>query len=108
MPRKTMDAYLADLVKEAVQEVVAPLLQEVQSLKRELSALKYAPSDANNHAEKLIPQKEAKARLGVNETAFRRILEEGTLAVVRTPNGRPKVLESSLNAYIRELQEKVG
>lgn len=107
MPRKTMDAYLADLVKEAVQEVISPILQEIQSLKREISALKNAPAD-NNHAEKLIPQKEAKARLGVNETAFRRILEEGTLAVVRTPNGRPKVLESSLNAYIRELQEKVG
>lgn len=107
MPKKTMDAYLADLVREAVQEVVSPLLQEIRSLKRELSALKNAPAD-NNYAEQLITQKEAMERLGVNNTAFKRIVRAGDIVQITTPNGRPKVLESSLNAYIRGLQEKAG
>lgn len=111
MPRKTMDAYLADLVREAVQEVIAPLMKEVQSLKKELAETKLTMEgmgEAGGVDEKLITQLEARKRLGVNGAAFRRIVAMGEIAQITTPNGRTKVVASSLNAYIRRLAGEAG
>ncbi len=105
MPRKTMDGYLSDLVRDAVRSEVQPLIERITALEKQVAREK---SDASSVAEKLIPQKEARHRLGVNEASFRNILKQGSLAVVTTPNGRQKIVESSLNEYIRELQEKAG
>lgn len=107
MPKKTMDAYLADLVREAVQEAVSPLMEELRALKQELSLLKEAPA-GEPFVEDLITQQEARKRLMVNHAAFKRIVEMGEISLIATPNGRNKVPVSSLNAYIRKLAGKAG
>lgn len=104
MSKKTMDAYLADLVREAVQEAVTPLMEEMRTIKRELSGLKTAPAD-NSLGENLITQKEARAKLMVNHTTFKSIVAAGEIPLVATPNGRYKVPVSALNAYIKRLAE---
>ena len=51
---------------------------------------------------RLVTLSEARRRLLVNANALNRLIENGTLKSVTTPNGRRKVLETSLNEYIRQ------
>ena len=57
--------------------------------------------------EQLLTVQEASRRLNVNQATIRALVASGEL-VMKSPNGRNKVLESSINSYIGRLQEKAG
>ena len=98
-----MEEIIEERTARAVASALRPLVKEIEALKRAVADLTTAARATNetfDTRERLITIKEAKKRLGVNDTRFRLMAEEGAFAVVATPNGRKKVVESSLNRYI--------
>lgn len=97
---KSMEEIIAATVAKAVSAAIKPLVAEIGELKKELAKAQKKPPEGG---ERLITQAEARRRLGVNDIAFTKIVCAGHVHLVRTPGGREKVKESSLNAYIASL-----
>lgn len=110
MARSMEDILIASTAK-AVEAAMKPLVKEIQELKQEVSELK-ATAKATNETfdprERLISMTETSRRLGVGKARLRSMIQEGAIKTAQTPNGRRKVLESSINGYITQLQEKTG
>lgn len=75
---------------------------EISALRVEVAALKNQATQ-NAPAENLILMKDAKARLGVSMPKLKAIIAGGKIKTATPPDGRPKVVETSLNAYIEQL-----
>ncbi len=107
----SMDEIIEARTAQAVSAAIRPLVKEIGKLQRavsELSELAKATNETFDTRERLITQREAMKRLGVNYARFKEMAEGGAIVMVATPNGRSKVVESSLNSYIGSLQEKAG
>ena len=102
---KSMEEIIAATVFKAVMEANKPLRAEIAELKKEL-AKKEKPPEMGG--ERLITQVEARRRLGINDKAFRELTAAGHVKLAAMPNGRAKVVESTLNSYIAQLQEATG
>lgn len=107
----SMEELIEARTASAVASAVRPLQKEIAALRRAVAELAEATKAANESfdpRERLITQKEAMKRLGVNFTRFQAMAKDGAVVVVSTPNGRNKVVESSLNSYIGSLRKKAG
>lgn len=101
-----MGSTMEGLVAEAVMKVlVKELNKRLKPLEEQLKAIaqKLESAKDNETGEKLITISEAAERLRINENTLNRIIKDGCIATVRTPGGRRKVLESSLNSYLKEM-----
>ena len=104
----TIEDAIARRVAAAMKEATKPLEKEVARLAKEvakLAEIARATNETFDPRERLISQKEARIRLGVSADKVRQLVEMGTLLTANTPNGRKKIVESSLNRYIKGLQE---
>jgi len=93
----------------AVEAAIRPLAKEIARLSAAVARLTEAARATNetfDPRERLVTLKDAARRLGVNPARLREMAAEGMISVVATPNGRSKVVESSLNRYIGDLQRK--
>ena len=108
---KTYEAMMEAMLEKTFAKIVAPLLKEMAQMKKEIESLsKVIESNAestNIAGERCITKAEARSRLGVNKAKFARLVEEGKLLTVKPPAGREKIIESSVNNYIKILQGAV-
>ena len=105
----SIDEIMERSVRKAVAEATLPLIKQVTKLEKaiaELSAMAKATNETFDTRERLITQDEARRRLGINAAKLYELVSAGDILTAKTPNGRRKVVESSVNRYIRGLQEK--
>ena len=105
----SIDEIMERSVRKAVAEATLPLIKQVTKLEKaiaELSAMAKATNETFDTRERLITVKEASVRLGINAAKLRKLILSGDVRTAETPNGRRKVVESSVNRYIQGLQEK--
>lgn len=97
---KSMEEIMAATVAKAVMAAIKPLVAEIEGLKKELAKAQQKPPEGG---ERLITLSEARRRLSVNPARLRELIDKGYISVATTPNGRPKIKENTLNAYIAAL-----
>ncbi|MBR3624032.1 MAG: hypothetical protein IKN43_11890 [Selenomonadaceae bacterium] len=104
-------------VEHALTKEIRPLIKENQLLKREVESLKsllqeaIATFNAKQETEylddeKLLTQVEVCEMVGRNIKEVKKMIDEGSVALVEIPGGRDKILRSSVITYIQSLQIK--
>lgn len=101
---KTIDEIIQSKTTAAVEAAIKPLVQQIAALNAAIAEMTKAAKQDAGAPERLITQKEAKARLCVNDARFREMLRSGCFVAVHTARGRSKVIESTLNDYIASLR----
>ena len=102
---KSLEDIISDTVNKAVKKAMADYRAQIRAdvagvIRQELASL----NTAATVEEKLLTRKDAAARLIVSVATLDDLVAQGEIAQVKTPNGRNKIAESSLNAYIRRLR----
>ena len=102
---KSLEDIISDTVNKAVKKAMADYRAQIRAdvagvIRQELASL----NTAATVEEKLLTRKDAAARLIVSVATLDDLVAQGEIAQVQTPNGRNKIVENSLNAYIRRLR----
>ena len=104
---KTLDEMVDERAEKKLRELMKPLLKCVELMEKAIDDLQKWRDDALAvDGEHLITLKEARQRLLVNPAKLREMIASGDIATAGTPNGRNKVLASSVTRYIERLQGK--
>jgi hypothetical protein len=104
---KTLDEMVDERAEKKLRELMKPLLKRVELMEKAIDDLQKWRDDALAiDGEHLITLKEARQRLLVNPAKLREMIASGDIATAGTPNGRNKVLASSVTRYIERLQGK--
>lgn len=118
---RTYEEMLSDSIEKGVKHFLTkelrPLVKENQMLKEEVASLKATLTEAIEKLafkdeftsidnEKLITKVKAGEILGINKRAIDGLIDQGKLLIVDVPDGRDKVLHSSVIKYIQNLQIK--
>ena len=104
-------------VEQALTKQIRPLIKENQLLKKEIAELKTSLEEMieklavkNNFDslddERLITKVQAGSILGINKKSIDGLIDKGIILTVDVPDGRDKVLKSSVTKYIQSLQVK--
>ena len=84
-------------IAKAIWDYIEPRLdRKLQALEKRIQK-----NGSGEPGERLITMKETAARLGVNLNTVRDLAAAGEL-LVKSPNGRNRIIESSIDAYIRK------
>ena len=102
---KSLEDIISDTVNKAVKKAMADYRAQIRAdvagvIRQELASL----NTAATVEEKLLTRKDAAARLIVSVATLDDLVAQGEIAQVQTPNGQNKIVENSLNAYIRRLR----
>lgn len=99
MAANTIDEIIAKTIENEVEKaikvqfkILTPTL--IETIKNIIN------NSEEEYKEKFITAKEAGKRLKLNPRDVKKLLDEGIIKTVVSPNGRRKVNEASLNAYI--------
>lgn len=118
---RTYEEMLADSIEKGVDrflnKALRPLVKENQMLRQEILNLRKSLTQAIEKLaikdefdsigeEKLITKKKAGEILGINVKAIDGLIDQGEILIVDVPDGRDKVLHSSVTRYIQNLQIK--
>jgi spermidine/putrescine-binding protein len=102
---KTLDDMVDERVEKRVREIMKPLLKRMELMEKAIETLEKWRDDALAiDGERLITLTEASRRLLVNPAKLREMIASGDIAIASTPNGRNKVLASSVTKCIERLQ----
>lgn len=106
---KSLDDSLAKIIEKAIAKANAPLVKKVETLEKAIAELTETSKIEKEtfHAtggERFITKVEARKRLGVNKARFAELLSTRKILTAQMPQGREKVLESSLDNFMRGLQ----
>lgn len=101
-------ATMEEMIAKAVAKIVMgefkkqldPMKKQLVEIESKLGELKGVETIGG---EKLLTLAEVQKRLRINSNALNNLLASGEIAEARTPGGRRKVLESSLNRYLRTM-----
>ena len=104
-------------VEQALNKQIRPLIKENQLLKKEIADLKISLQESIEKLafkdkfdaigdESLITKLKAGEILGINKKSVEGLINKGILLLVDVPDGRDKVLKSSVMKYIQSLQIK--
>ena len=101
---KGLEDIISDTVNKAVKKAMADYRAQIRAdvagvIRQELASL----NTAATVEEKLLTRKDAAARLIVSVATLDEMVKAGEIREVTTPNGRKKIVESSLNAYVGRL-----
>lgn len=95
------------MIDEAIQKIFikaleARILPKLDAIEREIRALKESKKEKVFEEKMcfLLPE-EAEERLKMSRPTLNKLLKSGKLKTQISPGGRVKILESSLNEYIR-------
>lgn len=107
---KSLDEHIAAVVDKAAQKAMDRL---IKNLDKEISEiitkhLARLEAQATTKTENLVTAKDASDALGVNLAKVQELMKAGELMVVTTPGGRKKIIQSSINSYIKRLLGAAG
>ena len=107
---KSLDEHIAAVVDKAAQKAMDRL---IKNLDKEISEiitkhLARLEAQATTKTENLVTAKDASDALGVNLAKVQELIKAGELMVVTTPGGRKKIIQSSINSYIKRLLGAAG
>lgn len=107
---KSLDEHIAAVVDKAAQKAMDRL---IKNLDKEISViitkhLARLEAQATTKTENLVTAKDASDALGVNLAKVQELMKAGELMVVTTPGGRKKIIQSSINSYIKRLLGAAG
>ena len=107
---KSLDEHIAAVVDKAAQKAMDRL---IKNLDKEISEiitkhLARLEAQATTKTENLVTAKDASDALGVNLANVQELMKAGELMVVTTPGGRKKIIQSSINSYIKRLLGAAG
>ncbi len=98
----TIDEMIAKSVSKVVEaelkRLLQPLHKQINDISKKLDKLN---NEESTEHERLITISEASDRLKVNINTINKMISSGIIISKHTPNGRRKILESSLNNYLR-------
>ena len=96
---QTIDDKIAILVKKEIQSVVkAEFKIMTATILNAINAKQL--TNAENFKDRLITVREARERIKLPPTEFKKLTDNGVIKTKLSPNGRKSVIESSLLAYI--------
>ena len=105
---KTVEQMIAEAVSKAVakevQELLKPISKQLTTLIEEVE--KKQKETGNGSELKLITLLEARKRLMVSNRKINELCLAGELKVAHMPQGRRKIVEKSLEEYIRRITIK--
>ena len=97
---KTFEDIIADTVNKAVNKALASYRAQICADVADVIRRELAEANAGTAEERLITVKEAARRLIVSRDVITQMVMRGDLKEVTTPNGRRKIVESSLNRFV--------
>ena len=97
---KTIEDIVAATVEKAVRRATDELRAAVISAVR--AEIRSASPPSTPQEERLITIKDAASRLLVSVAKINALADSGAIREFTTPNGRRKIVESSINEYIQK------
>ena len=106
---KSLDEHIAAVVEKATQKAMDKILKSLDEKVSKIIEKHMTEKETMQSmggTETLITVKEASKALGINQSKVQELIKEGEIRMVNPPGCRGKIIQSSINSYIKRLQEK--